>query len=220
MGSKELRVELIKLRKQISEKDKEISELHKMKSSLEKQRKIDSALINKTTLNEQGQKEEFFQKCQDEIKRNNDDLEIVDNRVLSTIEVNSKKLAEKTILPDFSFKELIDENEYLKSKYQKYNSKYIKFKAKYSETKSFLEVILQKNILPDPSKYVIERPKSVYSVMMEKEISFDLLNNKRKPKESIDSLDKSEKSQEKNKKKKGKKEGGTNKEKQTKVKRK
>ncbi len=218
MGSKELRVELIKLRKQISEKDKEISELHKIKSSLEKQRKIDSAQINKTTINEQSEKEEFLQKCQeDEMKRNNIDFANVDNRVLTTNEINSKKHAEKTVLPDFSFKELIEENEFLKTKYQKYNSKYIKFKAKYSETKSFLEVLLQRNVFPDHNKYVYERPKSVNSVMMEKEISFDLLNNKRKAKGSIDSFEKSEKSLEKNKRKRGKKEVINNKEKEIKT---
>jgi len=218
MGSKELRVELIKLRKQISEKDKEISELHKIKSSLEKQRKIDSAQINKTTINEQSEKEEFLQKCQeDEMKRNNIDFANVDNRLLTTNEINSKKHAEKTVLPDFSFKELIEENEFLKTKYQKYNSKYIKFKAKYSETKSFLEVLLQRNVFPDHNKYVYERPKSVNSVMMEKEISFDLLNNKRKAKGSIDSFEKSEKSLEKNKRKRGKKEVINNKEKEIKT---
>ncbi len=218
MGSKELRVELIKLRKQISEKDKEISELHKIKSSLEKQRKIESAQINKTTINEQSEKEEFLQKCQeDEMKRNNIDFANVDNRLLTTNEINSKKHAEKTVLPDFSFKELIEENEFLKTKYQKYNSKYIKFKAKYSETKSFLEVLLQRNVFPDHNKYVYERPKSVNSVMMEKEISFDLLNNKRKAKGSIDSFEKSEKSLEKNKRKRGKKEVINNKEKEIKT---
>ncbi len=218
MGSKELRVELIKLRKQISEKDKEISELHKIKSSLEKQRKIDSALVKKTTINEQSEKEEFFQKGQDdEIRRNNDDLTNVDNRVLATNELISKKHAKKTVLPDFSFKELIEENEFLKTKYQKYNSKYIKFKAKYSETKSFLEVLLHRNVFPDQSKYICEKPKSVDSVKMEKEISFDLLNNKRKAKRSIDSLEKSENSEVQIKKKRGKKEVVKNKEKQIKV---
>ena len=207
MGSKELRVELIKLRKQISEKDKEISELHRIKSSLEKQRKIESVQIKKTSMNEQSEKEEFFQKCQeDEIKRNNDEVLNVDFRIHPTNEQNFKKLSEKSILPDFSFKELIEENEFLKSKYQKYNSKYIKFKAKYSETKNFLEVILQRNILPEYTKNVEERPKSVISVQMEKEISFGLLKNKRKNMNTSDSEDKSKNSQEKNKRKRGKKE--------------
>ena len=42
MGSKELRIELLKVRKQVVEKDKEISELHKMKGVLEKQRRLES----------------------------------------------------------------------------------------------------------------------------------------------------------------------------------
>jgi hypothetical protein len=180
MGSKELRVELIKLRKQISEKDKEISELRTSKLTLEKLRKTESVSTKKP--NEIFEKEQFLQKCQEEdVSKIIEDKSIIDIPVQFT---SINKIPKEIIKQDFSFKELIEENEFLKTKYQKYNSKYIKFKAKYSETRNFLDVLLQKNTFIQQVQPQ-ERSKSYNIVSVEPQVNFDLLKNKRKADEAI-----------------------------------
>ena len=179
MGSKELRIELLKLRKQIVEKDKEISDLHKIKSLLEKQKKLESSQLIKINVNEQTEKEEFLQKCNDdENKRNKDEALINDINIQAKTEMNNIFNKNSNQINDISYKELIEENEFLKSKYQKYNSKYIKFKAKYTESKNFLDLMMQMNILSQKQNNIIlPRPTIVYPVVANKEISIELLNS-------------------------------------------
>ena len=82
---------------------------------------------------------------------------------------------------DISYKELIEENEFLKQKYQKYNTKYVKFKAKYSETKNFLDLMMQMNILSEKQQSIVNLPlpKVIYPVVANNEISFNLVKNNR-----------------------------------------
>ena len=90
MGSKELRIELLKVRKQVVEKDKEISELHKMKGVLEKQRRLESNQQMKIVVNEQNEKEEYLQKCQDdENKRYKDESLLNEIHIQSKNEMNN-----------------------------------------------------------------------------------------------------------------------------------
>lgn len=199
IGSKELRVELIKLRKQISEKDKEISELRSAKITLEKQNKLDFQFKKSPDFPE---KDQFLRKCNDEeMVKFQEDKVVVDNLPINQAITSKTKESTK---PDFSFKELIEENEFLKSKYQKYNSKYVKFKAKYSETKSFLEILLNKQTTTPVFNQALERTKTFNFVSVERQEGFDLLKNKRNPPDQVDPIEVKEPSKKKGKEKKKK----------------
>ena len=181
MDAKEVRIENLKLKKQILEKDKEIADLHKSKSLLEKQRKLEV----KVNFHEQCEKEELMQKCQyDEIVK-------IKNELITGETMMNHNYSKKFKENDVGYKELIEENDFLKSKYQKYQGKYTKFKVKYNETKSFLDIFMQRNIINENLNNVVNKPaaKTYHFCSIDNEISFDLLKNKRKKKDSIDSIE-------------------------------
>jgi len=153
--SKEMRIELVKLKKLLGEKDKEISDLRNRSLVNHDMYSKKHELAKKGQ--EDGPKEEFIQKVK------------ID-------ELDGTGEALKNNHGDVNYKELIEENEFLKSKYQKFSSKYIKYKAKYQETKGFIDLIMkQKSIWNESCKTFAKQS------IVDHEISFDLLKNKRNP---------------------------------------
>jgi hypothetical protein len=106
-----------------------------------------NAVIEKTGSDKESKSEMM------KLRKELSEKEKIINSHLLTIEKMKTQLKENEIqfkpvenVPEHSFavKQLYDENEFLKKKYQKYQTKYIKYKAKYEQVNKFLKYFIPK----------------------------------------------------------------------------